>query len=335
MTITEVWGIQYPIIQAPMAGVTTPAFVAASAEAGVLGSVGAGYFSAEETREFIRQVKERTTRPFAVNLFVPEAGEVDEAQIQKAYEALRPIGEQLGMGSWEASLSNSEFEEQIQVVIEEGVPICSFTFGLPDAASIQKLKEAGILLIGTATTVEEAFLAEQAGMDAVVAQGKEAGGHRGSFAGELVFIPLEELLPQVVEAVRIPVIAAGGIGNKELMERAMQQGAQAVQIGTALLAAEESGANPHYKEAVLQANEGSTVLTKVFSGKTARGIQNEFIRMMENRVIAPYPYQNDLTKALRAEAAKQRNSEWMSLWAGESVQLSKGGTVREILSTFI
>ncbi|MFS0576193.1 nitronate monooxygenase [Sporosarcina sp. 179-K 3D1 HS] len=335
MTMTEVLGIHHPIIQAPMAGVTTPGFVAASAEAGVLGSIGAGYISAEETRDFIRQVKERTDRPFAVNLFVPEAVEVEEARLQKAYETLQPIGEQLGMTSWDTPLSTSEFDAQIQVIIEEGVPICSFTFGLPDAASIQKLKEAGMLLIGTATTVEEAVLAERAGMDAVVAQGKEAGGHRGSFAGELQFIPLDELLPSIVEAIGIPVIAAGGIGNKGRMEWALQQGAQAVQIGTALLAAEESGAHSAYKEAILTAEEGSTVLTKAFSGKMARGIQNEFIRKMENAVIAPYPYQNDLTKTIRSEAAKQGKPEWMSCWAGEGVQMSTQGTVKEILQRFI
>lgn len=335
MTITDLLEIKHPIIQAPMAGVTTPELVAASAEAGVLGSIGAGYLSAEQTRDFIRQVKMRTDRPIAVNLFVPEKVEVGEARLQEAYNALRPIGKQLGISSWETPLSKSEFDAQIQVLLEEGVAIASFTFGLPDATVVRRLKEGGLALIGTATTVEEAILAERAGMDAVVAQGKEAGGHRGSFDGELQFIPLDELLPAVVEAVRIPVIAAGGIGNKERMDWALQQGAQAVQIGTALLAAEESGAHPLYKEAVLHAEEGSTVLTKAFSGKAARGIRNEFIDRMENATLAPYPYQNDLTKAIRAEAAKQGKPEWMSLWAGESVQTSTRGTVKEILQRFL
>ncbi|MEK3936866.1 nitronate monooxygenase [Sporosarcina sp. FSL W7-1349] len=335
MTVLELLGIKHPIIQAPMAGVTTPEFVAASAEAGVLGSIGAGYLSAEQTRDVIRQVKMRTDRPIAVNLFVPETVEVGETGLQEAYEALRPIGEKLGMASWEIPMSKSEFDAQIQVLLEEGVAIASFTFGLPDDAAVRKLKEGGLVLIGTATTVEEAILAERAGMDAVVAQGKEAGGHRGSFDGELQFIPLDELLPEVVEAVQIPVIAAGGIGNKGQMDRALRQGAQAVQIGTALLAAEESGAHLLYKEAVLNAEEGSTVLTKAFTGKTARGIRNEFIERMEDAVIAPYPYQNDLTKAIRAEAAKQGKPEWMSLWAGESVETSTDGTVREIIERFL
>ena len=191
------------------------------------------------------------------------------------------------------------------------------------------LKENDVFLIGTATTVEEAKLAEQAGMDAVVVQGSEAGGHRGSFSGELTLIPLDELLADIVAAVQIPVIAAGGIANKEMMENALSAGAQAVQIGTALLAADESGAHPLYKQAVLDAEEGCTVLTKAFSGKTARGIRNRFITEMKEAVIAPYPYQNDLTKEIRKEAAKQGKTEFMSLWAGESVHLSTGGKLKE------
>jgi len=330
MKLTIRLEIEYPIIQAPMAGVTTPEFVATSAEAGVLGSIGAGYLSSDETRQFIRQVKERTEKSFAVNLFVPEQVEMDSPSVGQAYEALQPIGKQLGLPFWEAPLSESEFDGQVQVVVEEGVKICSFTFGLPDEKTVRLLKENDVYLIGTATTVEEAKLAEQAGMDAVVAQGSEAGGHRGSFAGKLTLIPLDELLGAVVAAVQIPVIAAGGIANKEMMANALSVGAQAVQIGTALLASDESGAHPLYKKAILDADEGCTVLTKAFSGKAARGIRNRFITEMKEAVIAPYPYQNDLTKELRKVAASQGKNEFMSLWAGESVHLSTGGKLKAI-----
>ena len=189
-------------------------------------------------------------------------------------------------------------------------------------------------MIGTATSVEEAKAAEEAGMDAVVAQGKEAGGHRGSFLGEQL-VPLDELLLSIVEAVGIPVIAAGGIANREHMHHQLLRGAAAVQIGTAFLATEESGAHPLYKQAVLDATENNTVLTKAFSGKSARGIRNEFIEMMEGVPIAPYPFQNDLTKKIRSEAASQGRPEFMSLWAGESVEETVGGTVREIVERFI
>lgn len=326
--------IEHPIIQAPMAGVTTPEFVAASANAGILGSVGAGYLSAEATRATIRDIRKLTDKPFAVNLFVPEEVGMDQELLRQAYLALQPIGEKLGMPFWKAPLSESSFDEQIDVIIEEGIPICSFTFGLPSEAIVRKLKEYNIFLIGTATSVEEAILAEESGMDAVVAQGKEAGGHRGSFIGEAL-IPLDELVNEVVVKVGIPVIAAGGIANKKQLTLMLEKGAQAVQLGTALLATEESGAHPLYKQAVLDAEEGCTVLTKAFSGKSARGIRNPFITMMANTSIAPYPIQNDLTKKIRSEAATQGRPEFMSLWAGESVHETTSGHVKEIVDTFI
>ena len=334
MTFTETLGIQHPIIQAPMAGVTTPEFVAAAAEAGVLGSIGAGHLSAEATRDFIHEVKKLTDKPFAVNLFVPENTDIDQGQLRQAYLGLQPIGKKLGMPFWKAPLSEQSFAGQIDVIIEEDVGICSFTFGLPDESTVQKLKEHNIYLIGTATSVEEAVVAEQVGMDAVVAQGKEAGGHRGSFLGEQL-LPLAELLPSIVGAVGIPVIAAGGIANREHLILQLSRGAQAVQIGTALLAADESGAHPLYKEAVLKATGNCTVLTKAFSGKPARGIRNEFIDRMVNVPIAPYPYQNDLTKKIRSEAAKLGKPGFMSLWAGENVHETVVGTVEEIIKKFI
>ncbi|MCM3744877.1 nitronate monooxygenase [Sporosarcina luteola] len=334
MTFTETFEIKHPITQAPMAGVTTPKFVAAAAKAGVLGSIGAGYLSAEATRDFIREVKKLTDKPFAVNLFIPEHVDMDQEQLRQAYLALEPICKKLGIPYGEAPLSEPSFDEQVDVLIDERVAVCSFTFGLPEKTVVRKLKEHDIYLIGTATTVEEAVLAEQIGMDAVVAQGAEAGGHRGSFIGEQL-VPLEELLPSIVKAVSIPVIAAGGIANKEHLELQLSRGAAAVQIGTALLAADESGAHPLYKEAVLAAVDNRTVLTKAFSGKQARGIRNEFIELTASVPIAPYPYQNDLTKKIRSEAAKLGKPEFMSLWAGESVHETTEGTVEEIIGKFI
>lgn len=334
MKFIESVQIDHPIIQAPMAGVTTPEFVAASASAGVLGSIGAGYLSTEATRDFIRCVRILTNKSFAVNLFVPEEMEPNVELIRRAYANLQPIGEQLGMPSWETPFSAPCFEEQVQVVIEEGVPVCSFTFGLPSKDIVQRLKAHHVFLIGTATSVEEAVLAEKGGMDAIVLQGKEAGGHRGSFIGEAL-IPLETLIADVVGHVQIPTIAAGGIANKAQMKSMLDKGAQAVQLGTALLATDESGAHPLYKKAVLQASEGCTELTKAFSGKSARGIRNQFMIEMKNQTIAPYPIQNDLTKKIRSEAAAQNRPEFMSMWAGERVHESLSGTVSEVLRTYI
>lgn len=335
LNLMAMLGIEHPIIQAPMAGVTTPEFVATSAEAGILGSIGAGYLSAEETRNFIREVKSLTMKPFAVNLFVPETVNPSQEQLRGAYEALQPIGKELGIPQWNTPFSKTEFEGQVQVLIEEGVKVCSFTFGLPDEKTVQLLKGNDVFLIGTATSIEEAELAEQVGMDAVVVQGSEAGGHRGSFVGELKLISLNELLLKVVSSVRLPVIAAGGIASKEKMVDVLARGAQAVQIGTVLLAADESGAHPLYKQAVLDADKRCTVLTKAFSGKMARGISNRFISEMNEAIIAPYPFQNDLTKEIRKEAAKQGDTEFMSLWAGESVHLSTSGKLKNIIERFV
>ena len=327
--------MKHPIIQAPMAGVTTPEFVAACSEAGVLGSIGAGYLSSVDTRKVIREVKALTEKQFAVNLFIPESTERSEIHLEDAFEALEPIRNELGISSEIPKLSTTEFSEQVQVLIEENIKICSFTFGLPEEETVQLMKSHGIFLIGTATTVEEAKLAEQRGVDAVVVQGSEAGGHRGSFHGDLTLIPLNELLVECIREIDIPVIAAGGIANKEMLASALSSGAQAVQIGTALLATNESGAHSLHKRAVLNSLEGNTTLTTAFSGKAARGIKNRFISEMKDAELAPYPYQNDLTKEIRKVAGKQGESDYMSLWAGENVHLTTAGTVREIIEKLI
>ena len=331
----ESFGIKHPIIQAPMAGVTTPEFVAASAEAGILGSIGAGYLSSEATKTFIQEVKKLTDQPFAVNLFVPEESHLSEAQIQLANQALQPYREELGIPAHDGSYATSEFESQVQVCIEEDVKIFSFTFGLPNEKTIQRLKAHAIFLIGTATTVEEAKLAEKMGMDAVVVQGSEAGGHRGSFHGELQLIPLHELLKKTYSQVQIPLIATGGIANRSRMEDAFALGAEAVQIGTALLAANESGAHPLYKEAILNASADCTNFTKAFSGKMARGIRNRMMIELEHQATAPYPTQHELTKDIRKEAARQGVADCMSLWAGENVHESTSGTLKEIINRFL
>ncbi|KPN95462.1 nitronate monooxygenase family protein [Lysinibacillus sp. ZYM-1] len=327
---------QYPIIQAPMAGVTSPKFVAACSEAGLLGSIGAGYLDGDQTRKFIQEVKKLTTKPFAVNLFVQEEPQIDIEVLQKARMALQPFYDELGLSPVQSVVSKEVFAGQVQAVIEEKVEICSFTFGIPSAEVLQQLKEHGIYTIGTATTLEEAKLVEQAGMDAVVLQGGEAGGHRGSFTYPLQLIPLYDLLQEVVGRIAIPIIAAGGLVTKADIQKALESGAQAVQVGTVLLVAEECEISPLYKNAVLTSKEQETTITLAFTGKPARGLANDFTKRMKDATVAPYPLQNYLTTTIRKESAVQGNVEYLSMWMGENSHLiQQTGTVKSIVEKLL
>lgn len=334
--LETLFDMQHPIIQAPMAGVTSPKFVAACAEAGLLGSIGAGYLDGEQTKQFIQEVKKLTTKPFAVNLFVQEDPKIDIEVLQQARMALQPFYDELGLSPVQSVVSKDVFTGQVQAVIEEKVAICSFTFGIPSAEVLQQLKDNGIYTIGTATTLEEAKLVEQAGMDAVVLQGGEAGGHRGSFTDPIQLIPLDELLQQVAGQIAIPMIAAGGLVTKEAIQQALKNGAQAVQIGTALLVADECEISPLYKNAVLASNAQQTTITLAFTGKPARGLVNEFTRRMKDATVAPYPLQNYLTTTIRKESAEQGNAEYLSMWMGENSHLvQQTGTVKSIVSKLL
>lgn len=338
--LTILLQIEYPIIQAPMAGgATTPQLVSEVSNSGGLGMIGAGYLNADQVRTAIQEVHQRTTLPFGVNLFVVEEQEISDSDLHKSFDALEPFREKFELPDEvpdvKASLS---IERQVDVIIDEGVPVCSFTFGIPTQSIINRLKENNIIVIGTATTVEEAIAVERAGMDAVVAQGSEAGGHRGSFLGERKggHIGTMALVPQVVDHVKIPVIASGGIMDARGFAAAAMLGAVGVQIGTVFLTTTESGAHDLHKKAIMNATEENTVITKSFSGKEARGIENDYIRLMnDNAFIAPYPIQNTLTKSIRKEAANQGNGGYMSLWAGQGTRLNKETTVKELIEELV
>jgi len=330
--------IKYPIIQAGMAGgVTTPELVAAVSNAKALGTLGAGYMDAEQMRKSIQKIKHLTDHPFGVNVFVPETPHIIEEKVNQANEWLRPFREQLNIDEKPTidELNHSLFEKQIDIIVEEQVPVCSFTFGVPPKEIIHKLKEANIKVIGTATTVEEAIINETYGMDIVVAQGSEAGGHRGTFMGpaENAMIGTMALVPQMVDHVNIPVIAAGGIMDGRGVLSTTLLGAQGVQMGTAFVTSLESGAKSQHKDAIINSTFDQTIITSAFSGKPARGIQNDFIKQMqqhENELPA-YPLQNTLTKGIRKEAAKQNRAEWMSLWCGQNPQPRQQQSARDII----
>ncbi len=333
--------IPYPIILAPMLGVTTPAMVAAVADKGGLGSLPLGGLSAEASRKLIRATKKLTDRAFAVNFFANAAPDPEKNR-QAITRMQLYIQTLLNDRNWGA---NDAFhyhfypcQDLVDLIIEEAIPYVSFTFGIPDDASIQKLKSRGTLITGTATCVSEAVLLEKAGADMVVAQGIEAGGHRGTFLpGALPQIGLFSLIPQVTDAVKIPVIASGGICDQRTMQAAFSLGAGAVQIGSYFIGAEESLATDVYRNLLKDMTDTSTHLTRSYTGRWARGIKNDFMELIENSglPIPDYPIQNLLTRRMRELAKEHKDTGFTSFWAGQNAKYTSRSTTAQIINELI
>lgn len=335
--LTRLLGIDTPIVQAPMFGVTTPAMVAAAADAGGLGSLAIADLSAQKSIEQIRATRQLTTKTFAVNLFVHTIPAITTALREQYTHTKSHIEDLAAKNGLTVKLPELDaiqvtpYQEQIDAIISEQCKIVSFTFGIPDADSIQRLKTNNTLLIGTATSVAEAIALEEQGIDIICVQGIEAGGHRGSFIG-LPKIGGFSLLPQVYDRVKIPLIYAGGIYNKSTMQAALNLGAQAVAVGSLLIASKESALLPFEKERLSTVKENEVVLTKSFSGRFARGINNAFIQSMENTdYILPYPYQNKLTGELRKIARAHQNSGFVNIWLGQSIHSFSTASTSDII----
>ena len=336
--------IKYPIVQAPMLGVTTPGMVAAVSNAGGLGSLPLGGLAPDKARMLIRQTRQATNRPFAVNLFAhPLASSaVDTDQIKKMEDLLHSIYSTYGLNFERKRLEDYQFYNHthlLELLLEEQVSIVSFTFGLLEAESTQILKEKGVTLIGTATSVKEALLLEKSGVDALVAQGFEAGGHRGTFleSEPLPQVGLISLLPQIVDQVSIPVIAAGGLFDHRSVKAVFALGAAAAQLGTYFIAADESAASQGYKDMLLKSDETSTQLTRAFTGRWARGIKNLLMEQLEQSGLAfpAYTYQNSLTSGLREFGKTNNLPELLSLWAGQSAAKTSYGNTSQLFKDLI
>ncbi|SHF33530.1 nitronate monooxygenase [Chryseobacterium takakiae] len=341
--LTRIFDIEYPIVQAPMFGVTTPEMVAAAARAGALGSLSLGDLPAEKCLELIRTTKRLSDKPFAVNIFVnplPEDTEELRLQYLETKEFLKTISDknqiEVDYPDYE-DIKLTDYHDQVNAIIAENCKIVSFTFGVLDPASIALFKSNGTVLIGTATSIEEALVLEKTGIDIVCVQGYEAGGHRGSFIeGKIPEIGGISLLSQVYDHVNVPLIYAGGIYDAKTLLAAQLLGAQGFQVGSLLLGSVESALQEFEKRILNNASEKDIVLTKSFSGRYARGLQNTFTNTLDNsRYILPYPYQNKITGPLRATAKIQQNPDFVSIWAGQSKSSYSTASTTDIILNLV
>lgn len=335
--LTRLLNIAHPIIQAPMAGgATTVQLVAAAAQAGALGSVGAAYLTPAQIIATAAAIRAHTGNPFAINLFAPVAALPMTGDAQRMLALMARHCAALGLEAPVMPEPQAEpFADQIEAVLQVRPAVFSFTFGTMPDGVLARCRALGITTIGAVTTVLEARALEEAGVDAVVALGAEAGGHRATFLDsfEASMIGTMALVPQIVDAVAVPVIASGGIMDGRGIAAALMLGAQAVQLGTAFLTTEEAGIAEVYKDAIVNARAEQTRVTRAFSGRPARGISNTFMDEADAiaQDILPYPLQNALTRPMRTAGGKQNDTNVLSLWAGQGAALAR----RESATTLI
>ncbi len=325
----ERFALRVPVVQAPMAGgATTPALVAAVSNAGGLGFLAGAALSPEKIASEVAAIRTLTDRPFGVNLFVLEPATPDDATVRTALEAIDPLRADLGLppgGPLERYAP--DFRAQLEMLIELRVPLASFTFGLLPAEDVARLHANGAYVVGTATHVAEGVAWRDVGADAIAAQGSEAGAHRGTFMGafEDALVGTMALVPQLVDATGLPVIAAGGIMDGRGIVAALALGAQAAAMGTAFLTSHESGVPQAWKTRVRASSDTSTSVTRAITGRHARGIRNPLMQRLSEAAqkVAPYPVQNALTQELRQTASRAGNSDYLSLWSGQGAPLGR------------
>jgi nitronate monooxygenase len=323
--------LEQPIVQAPLAGgPSTPALAAAVCEAGGLGFLAAGYKTPDAVRADIDAVRAQTDRPFGLNVFTPPAAASDTAAVERYAGALSAEADRYEAALGEPRHDDDAYDDKLALAADARPAVVSFTFGCPAAYVVARLQSAGVAVWVTVTTREEAVAAAGAGADALVVQGVEAGGHRGSFddaaPGDVGLLVLLQL---VRVAVDVPLVAAGGIATGHAIAAVLVAGASAAQLGTALMLTAEAGTSAPHREALAAA--APTALTRAFSGRTARGIVNRFLREHDADAPSAYPAVHHLTAPVRAAARERGDADAVNLWAGQAYPLSEPAPAGELV----
>ncbi|MGO2748216.1 NAD(P)H-dependent flavin oxidoreductase [Microbacterium sp.] len=338
--LREVLGIQHPILLGAFGGLSSVALTAAVSEAGGLGAYGLYGYDGARIRDTAAALREATDKPFALNIWLPTGDEAPpSAQHTIFAQALEPFYEAVGV---EVPARPERYlptlDEQLDAIWDAAPAALSVVYGVPSADVVDEAHRRGIRIIGTATTVAEAVALEDGGVDVVIASGAEAAGHRVSFLrpAEESLVGTFALVPQVVDAVSVPVVAAGGVADRRGVAAALALGASGVQVGTAFLATNESAANDSHRAAIRSTAADESVLTKAMSGRLARGARNRAVRAIEaGGMSGPFPVQNWLTGRFRAPAGEQGLGELQSLWLGQGAPLATRDTASEVFAELL
>lgn len=323
-----------PVIVAPMAGgPSTPELAAAGTNAGGVGFVPAGYLKADVFAERLTAARRLTSGPLGANLFAPQPSAATPAAIERYAAALAKDAERYGAQLGTPRFDDDDWAAKLEVLLDVRPEVVSFTFGAPSLEECKRLREAGITTVGTVTTAAEARIAADRGLDAVAAQGPEAGGHRGTYdpTASPAPEPLDDLLAGLTAAVDIPVIAAGGLMTADDVQRVLQAGAVAAQLGTAFLLADEAGSSPVHRAAISGGEFTETAVTTAFSGRYARGLRNRFIDEHDDEAPLGYPEIHYLTSPLRAASVRAGDPQATNVWAGTGFRQAQAGSVAEIM----
>lgn len=337
-------GITYPILQGPFGGgLSSPELVAAVSNMGGLGGYGAYSISPQEIYEINKQITLLTDKPYNLNLWVSDTDmqneTVSDPEFERTKTLFKPYFDEVGIGLPEKTDFQTRFENQVQVILDIRPKVFSFVFGIPSPFILEEARKRGILLVGNATTLDEAIALENAGVDAIVASGFEAGGHRPSFLepAELSTTGSFVLTQLVREKVKLPVIAAGGIATGKGIAAAFTLGADAVQIGTAFLATEESGALPEHREALFSDAAKQTLLTRAYTGRLGRGISNRLAKETREKEaqLLPFPLQSAFMTSLRKAALAQSKHDLVLFWSGQIAPVLKHRKAEALMHALI